>query len=74
MSMYYFINGAAGKIFGGRKFVKGEHSSRLRLCISLLIERREKFWRAKIYSAQGIFSFAQGERISVKNGGENSWG
>ena len=73
MGMYFFINRAAGKIFGGRKFVKGEHSSRMRLCISLLIER-EKFWRAKIYAAQGIFSSAQGERISVKNGGENSWG
>ena len=74
MGMYFFINRAAGKIFGGRKFVKGEHSSRMRLCISLLIERREKFWRAKIYAAQGIFSSAQGERISVKNGGENIWG
>jgi hypothetical protein len=40
--------------------------------MSLLIEGREKFWRAKIYVAQGIFSSAQGERISVKNGGENS--
>ena len=57
-------NRAAGKIFGGRKFVKGEHSSRMRLCISLFIERREKFWRANIYVAQG-------ERISMKNGGEN---
>ena len=74
MGMYFLINRAAGKIFKERKFVKGEHSSRMRLCISLLLERREKFWRAKIYSAQGIFSFAQGERISVKNGGENIWG
>ena len=74
MVMYFFINRAAGKIFGGRKFVKGEHSSRIWLYISLLIERQEKFWRAKIYAAQGFFSSAQGERISVKNGGENSWG
>ena len=52
--------------------MKGEHSSRMWLSIYLLIERREKFWRAKIYAAQGIFSSAQGERIYVKNVGENS--
>ena len=32
---------------------------------------RENFGRPKIYDAQGFFSIAQGERIYVKNEGEN---
>ena len=39
--------------------------------IGVLQGDRENLWRAKIYGAQGFFSIAQGERIYVKNGGEN---
>ena len=37
------------------------------MCVT---ERQENSERAIIYGAQGIFSIAQGERISVKNEGE----
>ena len=44
----------------GQQFLKG-----------VLLCNRENLRRAKIYGAQGFFSIAQGERIYVKNGGEN---
>ena len=41
------------------------------LITDVLLGDRENLRRAKIYGAQGFFSVAQGERIYVKNEGEN---
>ena len=44
---------------------------KLKLLKSMLPGDRENLGRAKIFGAQGFFFIAQGEKIYVKNGGEN---
>ena len=68
--MRYFIIRVAGKIFGGRKYLKGEHTSSVWLCVTLLLGWRGKFLEGENICAQGFFSFAQGEKKFVKNEGE----
>ena len=70
MVMRYFIIRVAGKIFGGRKYLKGEHTSSVWLCVTLLLGWRGKFLEGENICAQGFFSFAQGEKKFVKNEGE----
>ena len=58
------------KIFRGRKYLKGEHTSSVWLCVTLLLGWRGKFLEGENICAQGFFSFAQGEKKFVKNEGE----